>query len=936
MNCSGRNPLNVLSLCETWHENSEATCIKRLRDIGYSVIERARPLPEECQEMDFVNHGGVAMICDKSLQVSRLDNMPSFKTFECVGGKITSRRSTAAIVTVYRPGSKPVTNNFFQEFQVLLAYCNTFTMSVYIMGDMNIRLDRPQESTSTKFNTLLEDYNYTQCVTVPTHDGGGLLDVIISRTEDKQTAEVIDVGLSDHRLVRASINFNPPQPIYEEVTCRAWRKFNFNNFRNQLKETIICDDNFIHNSSLTDLVQKYDEVMLSLINQNAPFHSIRRRQRRSNAWYDDDCRLAKQLMRRFERHHKRFPSDESRGEWLRAQREYRATVETTRSTFWKEKLDEEKKNPKRLWQSLLSVCGKGAVESSADLSAEDFATFFTEKIQNLFPKNETSVLPVSNTCDSNLREFDCVTLEDIEKLIRSSPNKQCPLDPIPTWLVKKCCPEVAPYLLAIVQRSLTDAVVPNALKRSLITPILKKSSLSTDIANNYRPISGLSYLSKLLERVVVNQITKYLNNHKLLSKYQSAYRRFHSTETALLRILSDMINAVEDGKVALVAILDMSAAFDTVNHEILIHKLKNNFGIENSVLRWITSYLAERYQTVAFGDKRSLEFSLCCGVPQGSVLGPLLFILYTSDLEPFILSRGLICHSYADDYFLLKISDPCEMDDCRSSVVLCIDEVSKWMCKNRLKLNASKTEFMWIASPRRQHLIDSSPITVSGVDIVPLKSVRFLGIYFDQNIVSMSTQLGNTIKSSVFYLRQLKSIRRCLPTDSAKTLVNALVVSRLDYCNSLYAGLPNVHLNRLQGVFNTAARLVYSATKYCHITPLLRDCLHWLRVTERVEFKICLMVYKALNGLAPSYLTDLCVRDNLTQRQLTLRSAKSDASNRLIEPSRTNTSKFGDRAFNALGPHSWNNLPNCLRSESGFEVFKRKLKTYLFTRGYQL
>ena len=238
------------------------------------------------------------------------------------------------------------------------------------------------------------------------------------------------------------------------------------------------------------------------------------------------------------------------------------------------------------------------------------------------------------------------------------------------------------------------AEVPPALNSAIITPLLKKSTLSAEDRGSYRPVSNLSFISKILEKIVALQLVDYLDANDLLPRYHSGYRRGHSTETALLKILSDLITAVDSVQLALLSLLDMSAAFDTVDHDILLQRLDGTYGIRGEVLKWFSAYLSGRAQAVHINGTSSPEIPLKYGVPQGSVLGSILFVLYTDELEQIIRKNGIQSHGYADDNQLYASCKPDETASLRFSTTGCIEEVQKRMSSNRLKLNPNKTQFM--------------------------------------------------------------------------------------------------------------------------------------------------------------------------------------------------------------------------------------------------
>ena len=378
--------------------------------------------------------------------------------------------------------------------------------------------------------------------------------------------------------------------------------------------------------------------------------------------------------------------------------------------------------------------------------------------------------------------------------------------------------------------------------------------------------------------------------------------------------------------------LDMSAAFDTVDHQILLRRLEISFGISSTVLEWFTSYLTHRRQRVQHSGHTSNTTTLTCGVPQGSVLGPILFILYTADITKIIQKHGLLHHLYADDSQIYGFCQQSGVDNARLRNALsdCIGEVASWMQSNRLQFNPSKTELIWFASFRRLKLLDNTPLLVRADLVQPTNVVRDLGLHLD-SCLSLVQHITKVVQTCFGVLRQLKTVIRSLPRDVSRQLVQSFVLSHVDYCNTSFVGLPQRQLSRLQAVINAAARLVSGVGKFEHITPVLRDDLHILKIDERIKFKLCLLVFKCLNNLAPQYLRQhIKLLSDESSRQR-LRSSKTLE----LSVPRTRTC-IGDRAFRVAGPSAWNSLPPSVQCADTLRTFKKLLKTHLFHISYPI
>ena len=387
------------------------------------------------------------------------------------------------------------------------------------------------------------------------------------------------------------------------------------------------------------------------------------------------------------------------------------------------------------------------------------------------------------------------------------------------------------------------------LKRAFVLPLLKKAVLDYEILKNFRPVSNLSFLSKLVERIVCVQFVDHLKAHHLYEVFQSAYRQLHSTETALLRVQNDLLRAVDTHGGAILVLLDLSAVFDTIDHQRLLHTLESSFGIKGKVLDWFQSYLTGRTQTVQIKKSTSEPHELKYGVPQGSVLGPILFTIYTTPLGQLIRRHSLTFHLYADDtqlYLAFKPSEPSSIVNNISRLEKCVDDIRAWMKLNLLKLNDDKTELLVITSrPSTSQSLHIS-IKVGDQDISPSEEPpKNLGVIFDSTC-SLKDHVSNVCRSINFNLYSIGKIRKYLDRPTVEKLVNATITSRLDYCNSLMFGIPKELISQLQKRQNHAARVITKWRKYDHITPVLVG-LHWLPVKQRIDFKILLLTYKALN-----------------------------------------------------------------------------------------
>ena len=927
-NCILSYSLDFFALSETWLRDGLPSNPSRVTSLppNYVFLDKCRDGPHPS--------GGVALLCKSSLSPS-IVSTPTYLSFEHITVRLSSPINLLVTV-VYRPPQSNL-QLFLSNFSDLLSALSLKSSSLLFLGDFNLTSSCPL---GPEFIDLLSDFDQKQLVNVPTHNRGNTLDYVISNLNISHL-NVFDQGnISDHFLIRFSIPSTAvplPPPLSQSskmsIKIRDIKSIDLADLSYDLNIALTSSNAFY--SDDVNLVESvFSSCLTQCIDSHAPLVTRSVSARTNCIPFSPQLLSAKRARRLCERRLRRRPPflsyDDALEAFNNASSHYFSLIENAYQNHNKS-LVLNAKNKARALFNLFSSFTTNPQSHSSTLTAQQLADFFSLKIldiRNNLPSTVSSplCLPQSPVLFTNFNQVDTNL---VSSLISSSHKSMAPSDTFPPSLLACVSPTLVNYLAYLFNLSLRTGTFPDSYKHTHIRPIIKKLGLDCNSLSSYRPISQLPFLSKILERIVALQLTDHLISNNLEEPHSSAYRSMHSTESALLKVLSDIRISANAGKVTLLVLLDLSAAFDTIDHNILLNIMSNHLGISGTVLSWFRSYLSNRSTTVLFNKQSSSSHPVPYGVPQGSVLGPILFRIYLLPFCQLLHRLGLDFHLYADDTQLYIPFDVSSLAGSLSELSSMYSIISDWLSAHFLKLNDNKTEVILIGPKKRvQECKDIvSSVHLGSADIAFSSTVRDLGVLLDENL-SMRPQILDVKKQCFRSLHAMSRIRSHFRFSDFETLIHAFVSSKIDYCNSLLVGAPRCDIVHLQRVQNYAARLLTFKRKR---DPVDLISLHWLPVSQRIVFKILLFTYKCMNSLAPSYLS------SLISLKSSCHSLRSVARGDLVIPDRSTTVKisnrtFGDRAFIVSAPSLWNSIPHDIRSSPSVTVFKKSLKTYLFRK----
>ena len=807
---------------------------------------------------------------------------------------------------------------------------NVMKNSFYAFGDFNEDL-LIENNKLTKIINRLCLTQLVQQETRITNKSGTLIDLAITNAPNSVLDIDVSPSVADHHEIKCTINLLKEKFKPIEITCRNMRLYSPENFVTALSSNF-PDFHRIYN---TDDVNKQVAIFTTgvdqALDQCAPMRTITMK-RQPVKWFSEEMRRNGQLLEQQRRTWKNNPQNMAeRKKYQRMKKDHKKEIADARRNSIHADLRESRGNPKRTWDIMRNtVQYKKPHESTNNIedplaTATNFNAFFAQVGQKVYTEvsgGSTNVSPIScdtqNECSQEmLWKPKPAALKDVRQIIFSMKNtKATGHDNLSLKFIKDGFFVIGPLLLCIINTSIATNTFPDTWKHSIIKPLLKSGD--EQLPSNYRPISLLPVCSKILEKVIANQLSKFLESRNVFHKNQYAYRSGLGTQDALLNINETVYREMDNSNLTLLILLDLSKAFDSVHHQILIRKIRK-LRVDP---RWFESYLSNRKHAVSLQGSVSPLLTNNFGVPQGSILGPLLFLIFVNDIPS--MPSDITMSMYADDVQLAIPFPPEQEDETRSRAEAILYELKNWYDLNGLKLNSSKTQCMTLGTPFRTSKLTDFYICFEGTIIKPIDQVKNLGIRYDKNM-SFNDHIDYMRKKTYGPLLYMNKFKHLLDKTARLHLTQSLVFTHFNYCPLIWSRTKKGNIEKLQKSQNFAAKVVLNGKflKSDRATPLLKK-LQWPEIDHQLFVSEAKFVHSSLN----------IDRSNAQLINFTLSSSINNRASRNINlVTQFRGTDHGKQALSVSGAHLWNNLPNNIRSIESRNIFAAKVLQHRAAQG---
>ena len=842
------------------------------------------------------------------------------KIFESLFIDVKFKNKTITFGCIYRaPCNDIISHSSFLDILNNTLKCIK-KRDCFLLGDFNYNILDCEKPQITDFVDQMFRNGFAPLINKPTRiskNNATLLDHIWSNSlvSMKINCGVLTHCISDHLpvIMCTSISKISHQNVQQ---CRHFTDKNVYLFSKALSESditpILCDSD--PNSSY----QKLQKLYMNKFENFFPLTKISCK-KTNNQWFDSDLHI---LLNKKEKLCKRYINNknpQTRQAFTQARNLYFSTVKTKKQEYYNLKFNNCKKDIKSTWKLINSIIGKKHKSNCRSLNIDGKIVHDPLKIANYFNKHFADVpnelvksLPPkkkhfseylkSSTCQSMFTWPTCP--QELACILKNSKNKlSAGPDHIPTKVLKSSPHNILLALSHVFNLSMSKGEFIDCFKLATVCPVFKKGD-SNNI-NNYRPVSLLSNISKLLEKVMYNRLYSFLEKQNFFYNYQFGFRKNHSTTHAISILVEKISQSFSCKKATLGIFLDLSKAFDTIDHTILLSKL-NHYGIRGNTLKWFTSYLTGRTQQVKYtGILSTTTLEVTSGVPQGSNLGPLLFLIYVNDFKNCLNDSDSLM--FADDTSIfLQNKDIKELFDAGNKELQLVDQ---WLISNRLSVNVSKTKYILFKTVQSKLITKKQTLTLRQNEIEQVKCIKFLGVYMQEHL-SWSRHINHLISKLRSVLRTVIKVKSLLNKRSLLLLYHSLINSQLSYCILNWCFGNKTLVKRLQGLCYKYVKLFFNFNSSSTVCDVMKEN-KLLTIDQLLAKELIVFMFKQKNGKNPSAFKDVFTKNE----------SKYNTRNKSIFIPKKCFSTVCQQAISHRGPAYWNCIPFDLKIKTKCSIF---------------